>query len=67
MKNQFINSLKSSIKIKITGKNIERFIRKIIQLKIEILDIKIKKYNEAIIKIYKKDLDKIENNVVDEQ
>lgn len=60
MKNQFINSFKSSIKIKITGKNIERFIRKIIQLKIEILDIKIKKYNEAIIKIYKKDLDKIE-------
>ena len=60
MKDQFINSFKSSIKIKITGKNIERFIRKIIQLKIEILDIKIKKYNEAIIKIYKKDLDKIE-------
>lgn len=60
MKDQFINSFKSSIKIKITGKNIERFIRKIIKLKIEILDIKIKKYNEAIIKIYKKDLDKIE-------
>lgn len=60
MKNEFINKFKSSVKIKINGKNIERFIKKIMNLNIEILDIKIVRYNEAIIKIYKKDLEKIE-------
>lgn len=60
MKNEFINKFKSSVKIKTNGKNIERFIQKIMNLNIEILDIKIVRYNEAIIKIYKKDLEKIE-------
>ena len=38
MKNEFINKFKSSVKIKINGKNIERFIKKIMNLNIEILD-----------------------------
>lgn len=60
MKNEFINQLKSSVKIRAQGKNIERFLKKVIGLNIEILDIKIVRYNEAILKIYKKDLEKIE-------
>lgn len=60
MKNEFINRFKSSVKIKIKGKNIERFVKRIMNLNIELLDIKILKYNEAIIKIYKKDFEKIE-------
>ena len=61
MKNDFFNKFKSSLKIKITGKNIERFIRKLINLDIEILDLKIKRYDTAIIKIYKSDLEKVES------
>ncbi len=60
MKNEFINQLKSSVKIRIQGKNIERFLKKVIRLNIEILDLKIVRYNEAILKIYKKDLEKVE-------
>jgi len=59
MKNTFINKFKSSILIKVTGKNIERFIKRLISHKIEILDLKYIKYNEVIIKIYKKDYKKI--------
>ena len=59
MKNTFINKFKSSILIKVTGKNIERFIKRLISHKIEILDLKYIKYNEIIIKIYKKDYKKI--------
>ena len=59
MKNTFINKFKSSILIKVTGKNIERFIKRLISHKIEILGLKYIKYNEVIIKIYKKDYKKI--------
>lgn len=59
MKNTFINRFKSSILIKVTGKNIERFIKRLISNKIEILDLKYVKYNEVIIKIYKEDYKKI--------
>ena len=59
MKNTFINKFKSSILIKVTGKNIERFIKRLISHKVEILDLKYIKYNEVIIKIYKKDYKKI--------
>lgn len=48
--------MKSKIKLRITGKNIERFIKKLILNKIELLDIKYKR-NEADIIIYKKDYD----------
>lgn len=60
MKNSFINRFKSKIKINIKGKYIERFIRRIIKNKIEIISLEKIKYNEINIIIYKKDLDKIE-------
>lgn len=60
MKNSFINRFKSKIKINIKGKNIERFIRRIIKNKIEIISLEKIKYNEINIIIYKKDLEKIE-------
>ena len=60
------------MKIKIQGKNIERFLRRLIQNKIDLLDIKYTKNNEVIVKIYAKDYEKIEEiktiyaiNVVD--
>ncbi len=60
MKNSFIYKLKTTIEIKVTGKNIERFIRKLIKEKIELLNIDYIKYNEIIIQIYKKDFTRIE-------
>ena len=62
----------NQMKIKIQGKNIERFLRRLIQNKIDLLDIKYTKNNEVIVKIYAKDYEKIEEiktiyaiNVVD--
>lgn len=55
------NIFKSSIKLKIKGKNIERFIRKLIKLNIDLLNVKILKYDEAIIKIYLSDYNKVED------
>ena len=60
MKNSFLLKFKSSIKLNIKGKNINRFINKLISQKIEILDIKNISYKEVEITIYKKDLEKIE-------
>ena len=60
MKNGFINKFRSTYKIKITGKNVERFLRRLMSMNIELLDIKYPKYNEAIIKIYKMDYSKLE-------
>lgn len=60
MKNQLINQLKSSVTIQVKGKNIERFIKRIMQLHIDILDLQILKYNEAMIRVYQNDLEQIE-------
>lgn len=60
MKNKFISNLENKVAIKIKGKNIERFIKRINLLKIDIFFIKYIKYNEILIKIRKKDLTKIE-------
>ena len=51
MKNQFLNLFRSAIKINIKGKNIDRFIRKLITLKIELLEIEYINYKEANIKL----------------
>ncbi len=51
--------LKSVIKIRITGKNTNRFLRKIINKKIEILEINEIDYKTIDIKIYDKDYDEI--------
>lgn len=61
MKNEIINKFKSKIKINIKGKNIERFIRRIIKNNIEIIKLEQIKYNEINIIIYKEELEKIEN------
>jgi similar to stage IV sporulation protein len=59
LKNDFIYKFKSVIKLNIKGKNIERFIRKIINKKIELLNITYPSRNEVNIKIYKDDYEKI--------
>ena len=54
-----INILISKITLNISGKNINRFIRKLRANRINILKIKYKSKNEANITIYKKDYEKI--------
>ena len=61
MKNSFIRSFKSKIKLNIKGKNIDRFIRRLIKNNIEIISLEQLKYNEINIIIYKKHLDIIDN------
>ena len=60
MKNSFINRFKSKKKINIKGKNIERFIKRLIKNNIEIISLEKIKYDEINIIIYKKDLEIIE-------
>lgn len=60
MKNEWLNKLKTTYYIKIKGKNIERFIKRLISVDIELLEIKYLKYDEIVVKIYKKNFEKIE-------
>lgn len=60
MKNSFVFSFKSSIKLRIKGKNINRFINRLIRQNIEIIDMKSISYKEIEIRIYKSDLEKLE-------
>ncbi len=59
MKNKIIYIFKSKLKLKITGKNISRFIKKIMDEKIDLLNIDYVNRNEVNIIIYKKDYDKL--------
>ncbi len=52
--------MKNIIKIKVTGKNIERFLRRLHNHKIDLLEIKYRNYNEVIVKIYAKDYEQVE-------
>ena len=61
MTNNFINSVKGTYTLKIKGKNVPRFIKKLAHEKIEILSLKKINYNVVHIKIYKKDLEKVLN------
>ena len=54
-----IEALVSKISLEVSGKNINRFIKKLKINKIEILKIKYKNKNEANITIYKRDYDKV--------
>ena len=54
-----INKLTSKISLNICGRNINRFIKKLKNNKIDILKIKYKNKNEANIIIYKKDYEKL--------
>lgn len=60
MKNDFIYKFKNTVSLKIKGKNIERFMKRIVSLNIELLNVKYLKYNEIIIQVEKKYLEKIE-------
>lgn len=59
MKNEWIDHLKSTYVLKITGKNVSRFIRKLIIQKIELLKVDDINHNEVRITIYKKDYNKV--------
>ena len=58
--NDWLDRFKTTIEIKAKGKNIERFIKRLISLDIELLEIKYIKYNEIIVKIFETDLEQIE-------
>ena len=57
--NEWINKIRTTVNLKIKGKNIERFIKRINSFNIDLLQINYLKYDEIIIKIYKKDLDRL--------
>lgn len=59
MKNEFLLKLKSKLKIKVQGKNIERFIKRLNASHIELLNITYLKYDTCIITIYEKDFEKV--------
>lgn len=61
MKNSFLGRLKNTVTIQIKGKNIERFLKRIISLEIELLDIKYVKYNIVTIQVYQEELERIES------
>jgi len=54
-----LNKFKSKVKINIKGKNIERFIKRLVSNKIELLKIIYPSRNEVNIIVYQKDYDKI--------
>lgn len=58
-KNSFIDKFRSKIVLRITGKNTERFIRKLSSNNIELLSIKYPKRNIVDITIYKDDYEKV--------
>lgn len=60
MKNRFIDLFKSKIKLSIRGKNVERFVHKLMHNNIELLDIKNINRNEYQVIIYKDDYKKID-------
>lgn len=60
MKNQLLFALKSKVTINVKGRNISRFIRRLINNNIELINIDYIDNDEVNIKIFKKDLDTIE-------
>lgn len=59
MENREIYKLKNQIKIKITGKNIDRFIKRLYKNNIEILSLRYSDRKSIIITIYYKDYDNV--------
>ena len=60
MKNSFLFNLRSSIVLNIKGKNVNRFINKLVKQNIDILNIRYINYKEIEIRVFKSDLEKIE-------
>lgn len=59
MKNSFLFKIKSSITLNIKGKNINRFLNKLIKNNIEILEVNNISYKEVNIRVYKADIETI--------
>jgi len=59
MQKEITYKLKSKIRLKITGRKVEYFLKKLMSSKIELLDIKIVNHKELIVLIYKKDYEKL--------
>lgn len=59
MKNSFLFKIKSSITLNIKGKNINRFLNKLIKNNIEILEVNNISYKEVNIRVYKSDIETI--------
>ena len=59
MQDGIVYTLKSKIKVKITGRKVEYFLKKLMTSKIELLDINLINHKELIILIYKKDYEKL--------
>ena len=59
MNDPLINKLKGKVILKVEGKNLERFIRRLYQHKIDILNIKYPKPKTEIITIFEKDKEKV--------
>ena len=59
MQEGIVYKLKSKIKVKITGRKVEYFLKKLMSSKIELLDIKLINHKELIVLIYKKDYEKL--------
>ena len=58
MKNNFVYKLKNKTVISVKGINLERFIHRLVNNKVELLNIKYLKYNEVVLTIYRNDYDK---------
>lgn len=59
MRNIILNKFDNTVQLKISGKNIDRFLTRIFKSKIELLEITKINRKEAIIKIYERDYDKV--------
>lgn len=60
MQDSILNRFQNVLKVKIEGRNLERFIHRMLKNKIEIIEVKYKNYKEAYIKIFAKDYEKLE-------
>lgn len=59
MRNIILNKFDNTIRLKITGKNIDRFLNRIFKSKIELLEVDKINRKEVIIRIYQNDYDKL--------
>ena len=59
MKNQFFKNFISTIEIRVKGKNIERFLHRLVREHIDLLEVKPLHYNEICLRVKKSDLDRI--------
>lgn len=59
MNDSFVNKIKGKVILKVEGKNLERFIRRLYQHKIDILNIKYLSSKEVVITIFERDYEKV--------